>query len=172
MRIVSADSHMMEPADLWQERLDNKYKDRAPRVIEGYQGQKGHFFIVEGIRPFPVAGGFAAGSKPEDLPKVWEKGYEGCRPSGWDPVERLKDQDIDGVEAEVLYTTLGMSLFGLDDAEFQQACFGAYNDWVSEFCRHDPKRLFGIALISLEDVQAGAKELERCAQKGMRGVTA
>jgi predicted TIM-barrel fold metal-dependent hydrolase len=169
MRIVSADSHMMEPADLWQERLDNKYKDRAPRVIEGYEGKKGYFFKVEGIRPFPVAGGFAAGNKPEDLPKAWEKGYEGCRPSGWDPAERLKDQDIDGVEAEILYTTLGMSLYGLDDAGFQQACFRTYNNWLSEFCSYDPKRLFGIALISLEDVEAGAKELERCAKQGMRG---
>jgi len=169
MRVISADSHMMEPPDLWRERLDNKYKDRAPQVIQGYEGKKGYFFVVEGIKPFPVAGGFAAGNKPEDLPKAWEKGYEGARPSGWDPVERLKDQDIDGVEAEVLYTTLGMSLFGLDDAGFQQACFGAYNDWVAEFCSHNPKRLFGIALISLEDIQAGAKELERCAKKGMRG---
>lgn len=169
MRVISADSHMMEPPDLWKERLDNKYRDRAPRVIEGYEGKKGYFFVVEGVKPFPVAGGFAAGNKPEDLPKAWEKGYEGARPSGWDPVERLKDQDIDGVEAEVLYTTLGMSLFGLDDAGFQQACFGAYNNWVAEFCRHNPKRLFGIALISLEDVEAGTKELERCANLGMRG---
>jgi predicted TIM-barrel fold metal-dependent hydrolase len=169
MRVISADSHMMEPPDLWRERLDNKYRDRAPKVIQGYEGKKGYFFVVEGIRPFPVAGGFAAGNKPEDLPKAWEKGYEGARPSGWDPVERIKDQDIDGVEAEVLYTTLGMSLFGLDDAGFQQACFASYNDWVAEFCSHNPKRLFGIALISLEDIQAGIKELERCAKKGMRG---
>src|SRR5262245_10095336 len=169
MRVISADSHMMEPPDLWQDRLNNQYKDRAPRVIQGYEGKKGYFFVVEGIRPFPVAGGFAAGNKPEDLPKAWEKGYEGCRPSGWDPAERLKDQDIDGVEAEVLYTTLGMSLFGLDDAEFQQACFGAYNDWVAEFCSHDPKRLFGIALISLEDIQSGAKEEESRAQRGRGG---
>jgi len=91
-------------------------------------------------------------------------------PAEWlGPGRRLKDQDVDGVEGEVLYTTLGMSLFGLDDPEFQQACFATYNDWVAEFCSHNPKRLFGIALISLEDVQAGAKELERCAQKGLRG---
>ncbi len=170
MRVISADSHMMEPPDLWRERLDKKYRDRAPQVIQGYEGKKGYFFVVDGIRPFPVAGGFAAGNRPEDLPKAWEKGYEGARPSGWDPAERIKDQDIDGVEAEVLYTTLGMSLFGLDDAGFQQACFGSYNDWVAEFCSHNPKRLFGIALISLEDVQAGVKELERCAKMGMRGV--
>jgi len=78
MRVISADSHMMEPPDLWQERLDKKYKDRAPKVIQGHEGKKGYFFVVEGIRPFPVAGGFAAGNKPEDLPKAWEKGYEGA----------------------------------------------------------------------------------------------
>ena len=78
------------------------------------------------MRPFPVAGGFAAGNKPEDLPKAWEKGYEGARPSGWGPGRADQGtQEIDGVEAEVLYTTLGMSLFGLDDAEFQQACFSS-----------------------------------------------
>src|SRR5216684_32199 len=169
MRVISADSHMMEPPDLWQERLDNKYKDRAPRVIQGYEGKKGYFFVVEGIKPFPVAGGFAAGNKPEDLPKAWEKGYEGARPSGWDPVERIKDQDIDGVHAEVLYTTLGMTLFGLHDADMQRACFKAYNDWLAEFCSHDPNRLIGAALISLEDLGEGVKELERARRIGLKG---
>src|SRR5947208_5040097 len=169
MRVISADSHMMEPADLWLERLDNKYKDRAPRGIQGYGGKKGYFFVVEGIRPFPVAGGFAAGNKPEDLPKAWEKGYEAARPSGWDPVERIKDQEIDGVEAEVLYTTLGMPLFGLEDGDLQRACFRAYNDWVAEFCSHDPKRLYAIGLISLDDIDLGVKELERIHKQGLRG---
>lgn len=84
-------------------------------------------------------------------------------------MERLKDQDIDGVEAEVLYTTLGMSLFGLADAELQQACFKVYNDWLAEFCSHNRRRLHGIALISLADIDAGTKELERCARAGLKG---
>ncbi len=82
-------------------------------------------------------------------------GYEAVRPSGWDPVERLKDQDIDGVEAEVLYTSLGMPLFGLKDPELQRACFRIYNDWLAEFCSHNPKRLLGVPLISLDDVGPG-----------------
>ena len=85
------------------------------------------------------------------------------------PGERLKDQDIDGVAAEVLYTTLGMALFGLADGELQQACFRVYNDWLAEFCSHDRRRLHGIALIALDDVDAGKKELERCAAAGLKG---
>ena len=165
-RVISADSHAMEPADLWTSRLDANLRDKAPRVVET---SKGHLFSAPGVRPFPVAGGFGIGKSGDDLKQHLKKGYEAARPSGWDPAERLKDQDVDGVSAEVIYTTLGMSLFGLDDAELQQACFRAYNDWVNDFASHNRKRLYPIALISLEDPKAGARELERCAKLGLRG---
>ena len=165
-RVISADSHAMEPADLWTSRLDEKFRDKAPRVVET---SKGHLFSAPGVRPFPVAGGFGIGKSGDDLKQHLKKGYEAARPSGWDPAERLKDQDVDGVSAEVIYTTLGMSLFGLDDAELQQACFRAYNDWVNEYASYNRKRLYPIALISLEDPAAGARELERCAKLGLRG---
>src|ERR671938_425776 len=113
LRVVSADSHVMEPADLWSARLDKKFRDRSPRVAQNPK-KPGYIFVAEGIDPFPVAGGFGAGRSGEELKEHLSKGYEAARPSGWDPVERIKDQDIDGVEAEVLYTTLGMPLFGLN----------------------------------------------------------
>jgi len=165
-RVISADSHAMEPADLWTSRLDEKFREQAPRVVET---SRGHLFSAPGVRPFPVAGGFGIGKSGDDLKQHLKKGYEAARPSGWDPAERLKDQDVDGVSAEVIYTTLGMSLFGLDDSALQQACFRAYNDWVNEYASHNRKRLYPIALISLEDPKAGAAELERCAKLGLRG---
>src|SRR6266851_201459 len=171
--VISADSHMMEPANLWVERLDAKYKDDAPRVVKS--DNKGDFlFVAPGIPSFPVAGGFAAGRSGQELKDFLseagqDKGYEAARPSGWDPAERLKDQDIDGVHAEVLYTTLGMPLFGLHDTDLQRACFRAYNDWVAEFASHSPKRLHAIALVSLEDIGEGVKELRRAAKIGLKG---
>ena len=144
LRVISADSLMMEPADLWQQRLDNKYRDQAPKVVENPKNP-GYIFVADGIEPFPVAGGFGAGRSGEELKDHMSKGYEAARPSGWDPVERIKDQEIDGVEAEVLYTTLGMPLCGLGNADLQRACFRTYNDWVAEFCSHNPKRLYGIS---------------------------
>jgi predicted TIM-barrel fold metal-dependent hydrolase len=167
MRVISADSHAMEPADLWTSRLDAKLRDRAPRVVTTEKG--GHLFSAPGIRPFPVAGGFGIGKSGQELKEHMKKGYEAARPSGWDPAERLKDQDVDGVSAEVIYTTLGMPLFALDDVELQQACFHAYNDWVNEFASYNRKRLYPIALISLEDIGEGIRELERSAKLGLRG---
>src|SRR5687767_1780159 len=147
LRVVSADSHVMEPADLWSARLDKKFRDRSPHVAQNPK-KPGYIFVAEGIDPFPVAGGFGAGRSGEELKDHLSKGYEAARPSGWDPIERIKDQEIDGVEAEVLYTTLGMPLFGLQDPDLQRACFRVYNDWVAEYCSYNPKRLYGIGLVS------------------------
>ena len=168
LRLISADSHVMEPANFWVERLDHKFKDRAPRVVPRPDGA-GFVMVAPDIAPFPVAAVFATGLSGEALKEHMKKGYEAARPGGWDPSERLKDQDIDGVEAEVLYTSLGLPLFGLRDGALQCACFRVYNDWLVEFCSYNPKRLIGNALISLADIEEGIKELERCAKQGLRG---
>jgi hypothetical protein len=156
--IISADSHMTEPPDLWVERIDKPFRDRAPRVVREHQGKSGHWFVCEGLEPRSVAGTFAAGKTPEELAAFQKVGYEAARPGGWDPAERLKDMAIDGVAAEVLYTTLGFRLFGLTDGPFQVAIFRSYNDWLAEFCRYDPRKFAGLALIS---PWRSTKEFER-----------
>lgn len=76
---------------------------------------------------------------------------------------------LDGVTAEVLYTTLGFRQFWLGDAALQRACFRVYNDWLAEYCAYAPKQLAGLALISLYDIEAAVQELHRCAKLGLRG---
>ena len=98
-RVISADSHMLEPADLWVDRVDKKFKDTAPRVVKT-EGKMGVCLTAPGIRPFPVSGLSSAGRSGEALKSFFGSGYESIRPSGWDPVERIKDQEIDGVEAD------------------------------------------------------------------------
>jgi predicted TIM-barrel fold metal-dependent hydrolase len=167
MRVISADSHVIEPGDLWTQRLGDAFADRAPRVGL-HQIGPGYWLIAPGINPFPLGPNIATGMSGTELSDHLESGYEGARPSGWDPVERIKDQDVDGVEAEVLYTTLGMPLFALPDVELQRACFAVYNDWLAEFCSYSPRRLIGSALIALHDVKDAVAELERCRKKGLR----
>jgi len=167
--IISADSHFVEPPEMWAERLDKKFRDKAPHTVKGLDGRKGEFFVCENINPIPVAGFFGAGVPTEELAEHTKKGFEAAPASVWDPAARIKDQERDGLEAEVIYTSMGMPLYGLNDVELRDACFRTYNDWSVEYCSHDPKRLLPLGLISLEDIQAGTKELERIAQKGMRG---
>lgn len=172
-RVVSADSHMTEPGDLWVERLDRKYRDQAPHVVveKEKSGGSRHYFIGKGFHPLSVAGGFAAGKRGEALREHMKHGYEAARPSGWDPAERLKDQDLDGVVAEVLYSTLGIALLAMTDVELQMACLRVYNDWLAEFCSYRPARLAGIAMYSLNALP-DVSEIERCAKRGLKGILA
>ena len=167
--IVSADSHVMEPGDLWQRRLDRKYRDNGPRVSLTDAGVL--LFSAPGVRPFPVAMGFGMGLNGQELYEHVSKAksYDSAPAGGWDPIARLKDQDVDGVTAEVMYTTLGMPLFGMDDLELQMACFRVYNDFVSEYCSAAPQRLYGVCLVPLSDIGEAVKELQRCAKAGFRG---
>jgi predicted TIM-barrel fold metal-dependent hydrolase len=155
-RIIDSDAHMSEPFEMWAQRIDPKFRDRAPRLVRDYNGKKGSFFVFE------------------DFVTRFSSDREGAsqdmkRPGGWDPAERLKDMESEGVDAAVLYTTYGFTLFACQDPELQQACFGVYNDWLAEFCSYSPKRLAGIAMISLYDVEKGLRELERARKLGLRG---
>ncbi|HEY2104358.1 MAG TPA: amidohydrolase family protein [Candidatus Binataceae bacterium] len=167
--IVSADSHVMEPGDLWEKRLDRKYREHSPKV--GLTDSGVLLFSAPGVRSFPVAMGFGMGLNGqrlyEHMAKV--KDLKAAPAGGWDPMARLKDQDVDGVTAEIMYTTLGMPLFGMNDLELQAACFSVYNDFVGEYCSAAPRRLYGICLVPLTDIPAAVKELERCAKLGFRG---
>ena len=169
LRLISADSHMCEPPNLWVDRIDKQYRDRAPRTVKGLNDKEGEFFVCENLSPIPIAGAFGAGINAEDLPGHNKKGFEAAPASVWDPAARLKEQDADGVVAEVLYTTFGMMLYGLNDAALRAACFKAYNDFVAEYTSYNPQRLVGVGLITLEDIPAGVAELKRCADKGLRG---
>jgi predicted TIM-barrel fold metal-dependent hydrolase len=170
-KIFSADSHVSEPGDLWLRRIDEQYRFRAPRLESRERnGRLEDFFCYEGFAPHPVSIGLGAAARGDAAAfRVAGKGYGDALPGGWDPVERLNDQDIDGVEGEVLYTTLGFRLFWLEDAGLQRACFRVYNDWLAEFCSHDPRRLVGLALISLYDIEAARVELRRASDQGHRG---
>ena len=165
--IISADSHMCEPPNLWVERIDRRFRDRAPRVLKDPDGKKGSFFVCENLPPLNISGAFAAGKTFDKT--FLEAGLDNALPGGWDPAARLKDMELDGVEAEVLYTTCGFMLFGMEDAALQEACFRAYNDWLAEFCSYAPQQFAGLGLISLFDVERGRQELERCKKLGLRG---
>jgi predicted TIM-barrel fold metal-dependent hydrolase len=170
-KIISADSHFVEPPSMWSERLERKFRDRAPHTErKTVNGRDGEYFVCENITPIPVAGFFGSGKSAEELPEHSKRGFDAAPKSVWDPAERLKEQDRDGVSAEALYTSMGMLLFGLNDGELRSACFHAFNDYAAEYCSYNPNRLLGLGTVELEDIPAGVAELQRCAKLGLRGV--
>jgi predicted TIM-barrel fold metal-dependent hydrolase len=98
--------------------------------------------------------------------------FTDVRPGAWNPQPRLADQDLDHLRAEVIYPGIGLGFFCFSDVEYQQACFQAYNDWLSEFCAAAPNRLLGAGLLPIKGpVEWAIAEAERVARKGLRTVS-
>ena len=87
-----------------------------------------------------------------------------------DPMTRLTDMLTDGVVAEVLYPSLGLKLFSLEDAALQEACCRLYNQWLVEYCSPDPSRLLGVGLIPTYDIPRALEEVEFCRRGRFRGL--
>ena len=166
--IVSSDSHVIEVPDLWEKGMSAAFRPRAPKAFFDEKRDAWMFGSPE-VQIQAVGGLFMAGQQPENLEKFRKAGFAVARPGGWDPFERQADMVTDGVAAEVLYPSLGLGLFCVEDAALQEELFRAYNDWIIDYCQKVPDRLYSIALISMYNVDHAIAEMERCAKQGIVG---
>jgi uncharacterized protein len=167
---ISADSHVVEPADLWLTRMDKRFRDRAPHIESR---EKGDFFVVDGVYSLTVdlLGPMINDKEKGAITQGAGRRLEEARPGGFNAKARIADQRQDHVEAEVIYPGLCLTLFGIPDAEYQRECIRVYNDWLAEFCADAPKRLLGAGMVPLRGpIEWAIAEAERCAKLGLRGL--
>jgi len=165
---ISADSHVTEPGDCYVDRIDPKFRDRAPRATT--DSTMGAVMDIDRGRARIPYGMIAAAGRPaESINPFIYVGWDELHPGGWDPSARLTEQDRDGVTAEVLYPSVGMLLCNHPDGDYKKACFDAYNLWIAEFQEHEPTRLIGQGQTTLRSVEEGVDDLERIAALGLRG---
>jgi predicted TIM-barrel fold metal-dependent hydrolase len=166
--IISSDSHVFEPPDLWITRIDAAFRDRAPRLQR--VGEVDHLVVEAGQTIAGIGLISNAGARFEAPETISDHGrFEDVHSGGYDPDQHLKDMRLDGIAGEVLYPSQGLFYFKVADSQLMSAIFRTYNDWLAEFCRTAPERLKGIAMINLDDVREGIQELERCARMGLVG---
>ena len=85
------------------------------------------------------------------------------REGGWVSTKRLEDMDADGIDVAVLYPT---NLLGvIDDVELFAVSCRAYNDWMHDYCSVDSKRLIGVGVVPLQDLDLARQEARRCVQE-------
>ncbi|OLC72710.1 MAG: hypothetical protein AUH87_01045 [Deltaproteobacteria bacterium 13_1_40CM_4_54_4] len=166
--IISADSHVIEVPDLWEKGMPESLKERAPKVYFDEKKDAWLFGSAEVI-PQAVGGLFMAGQRPDNLENFSRAGFFVVRSGGWNLIVRMVDMETDGVSAKVLYPSLGLGLFCVEDAALQEALFRTYNDWLIDYCQKVPDRLYGIALVSMYDIDHAIAETERCKKEGMVG---
>jgi len=171
LKAISADSHITEPPNCYVDFIERRYKDTAPRMVpDPRAGETGEVFVVEGFAE-PLALGLvaAAGKDPKTL-KIGGSHFSDLHRGGWDPKARLADQDRDGILAEMIYPTIGMTLCSHPDADYKQACMWAYNRWLAEYVGGAPERLYGLGMTAVRSVAEAIADLTMFKEMGFKGV--
>ena len=169
--LISADSHVVEPGDLWTSRLPVRLRDRAPRAVQDPDNHHWYLVDTDGVRGVDLTLSRTAGLTVAEVDATLaaDPGAPVGALGGSDAVERLRDLWRDETVADVLYPTAGLSILQGEDEELQEACCRAYNDWLIELCGVDPARLLGLAMIATNEMDAAVAELERTRAAGLRG---
>jgi len=166
--IISADSHITEAPNTYRDYIDARWRDRAPRIE--YLDKIGDAFLIDGFDR-PVALGLVAGAgKPAEELRISGVRFEELHRGGWDPDARMDDQRRDGVDAEIIYPTVGMVLCNHPNFDYKKACFDAYNRWIAEYCGRHPERLLGCGQTAMRTPEEGIADLRAIQALGLRGV--
>ena len=173
--VISADSHVdliWLPPDLFTNNASAAFKDRMPYVTDGPRGKE---WVTKNGSTFGLMNGMGSGGRqyiPGQIHRsdrmaaegIYDDGKKGIRRMT-DPELRLKDQDRDGVQAEVLYGILGATS-RLNDDEAAGEMLRIYNEWLADFCVTHPDRFAGLACVPNHDAEAAIGEIERVARAG------
>ena len=169
-KIISSDSHVVEPPGLWLERMDcKKWGNRIPRVEAGQPFDQS---IVDGHEFGTIGTSSSAGlryTKPDDI--TLDGSFKDVPPGGYNPHAHVKDLAYDAVDQDLLYASVATTMYGIQDQDFVQDLFEVYNSWLSDFCSEYPDTLNGIGLVLIDDqIEKGIHQMERASELGLKGV--
>ncbi len=170
--VFDADSHIAEPAAIWEKYLDPEFRTLGKHALWRQEGRLGAYLKVNGQV-------FRDRSNP-NLPRhaLWRPGMDwdaigdldphtphAMTEGASDPAARLADMDAMGVDQALLYPHwFAEGFFLVDDPHVAYALARAYNDWIADFCKAAPRRLFAAAILPLQDMDFAIEELARVAK--------
>jgi predicted TIM-barrel fold metal-dependent hydrolase len=171
-KVLDSDMHCMEPADLWERYIDDVYKPFAPRGLQEYIAD---LRLVINGKTMPRHSSLR--SRPrngaEDPFQKRRERFKAAAERGWDGISQLEAMDTEGIDVAVVYPSRGLFAQAIDDVDpaFAAAIARAYNDWLHDYCKPDPKRLLGAGMISPHDVRDAVEEARRAVEEcGFRAI--
>jgi len=171
-QVISADGHLEIPAEPWLRHVPEKYLDRAPRLLRLREG--GEAWLIEGQPLIANGPNIAGGNPPREGRKISYWNPDGTPAAGTgDARQRLREQDSDGIDAEVLFPPIFVTtaIQSIADKDVYRAVIRAYNTFLAgDFCPVAPDRLIGCGVIPVTGIDDALAELRFCAQAGLRAI--
>ena len=161
--VISADSHIQEPPELYEQWLSKKYRHRTPHTTTDSEGAV--YRVIDGKRPRRID---IAESRvtEDDQTREFRSDPSGGRDIG----KRLLDQERDNICAEVIYPNQSLFLYNSPDAGYQLALAKAYNTWLWELVASNKERFAPVAIIPVADLDGAVAEAHRVAKLGYRSI--
>ncbi len=171
-KIIDADRHVLEPSDLFAKYLPEKFRSRVE-----IKGPNQSYRRVDG-ELISDADRLRDATKQEDFgftfgaSKKWRETFADALAAKFDTASNVRDMDKEGVDIGVLFPTVGLYIMWRDnlDPELSAAICRAYNTWMSDYCSASGKRLYGVALIPLQDPVRAVEELQHAKKLGLVGI--
>ncbi len=161
-KVIDADGHVVEPKAVWTEYIEPEFRDRVIKIRRNREGLDELWIGGENrSRPsLPVAAAMIPGGFG-DLENARRLTWDDVPAGGGNPHERIKVMDAEDIDAAVLYPSLWLLYGDLDDPKLAAAACRAYDNWMADFCRPYPDRLFAVAPMPLQDVDEAVREMRR-----------
>jgi len=173
-KIISADGHTIEPPYMWERYLPKRFHSQMPRIVKDPQGGDA-WEIVPGqpVAPIGLVTNRGEWGRRYEDNSWFGTTYESMRQGAFDGKARLEEQEIDGVDAEVLFPSQRtMAAFmAQPDEDYHLAGVDAYNQWMWEdFSAADHKRLIGLYQIPAVDIESSVARVLEAKKLGARGL--
>ena len=163
MKVISADSHIQEPTELYERWIPEPLRKYGPQIEVREDGSR--YRVMHGRRPRRLD--IAEARETED---DQNREFRADPTGGRDVARRLEDQARDGIVAEVLYPNSGLALFNSPIPEYQLAVAHSYNDWLSDLFIAHRNRFVPVGMVPIIDIDRGVAEAERLAKLGYRAI--
>ena len=163
-KVMDSDMHVMEPPDLWLKYLDPRYRDRAPRATQEYfmdlRLEHDGKVVSRSQEAFADDGDMYTELSVRYGRLEEFKAFEA---RGWGPDTQVEALDVEGIDVAVLFPSMGLFAHAkeYDDNDLAAAISRAYNDWMADFCRADPSRMYGAGSLPAQNVDAAVHEVRR-----------
>ncbi len=152
--VFSADSHIMEPASIFLDGLPASLKRHA------IHARKEGEYLITGTED-KVIYRLRVGQHREKA--LGDNERKGIR----EIPGRLDDMELEGIDAEICFPSLGLWLYCLDDPEAEAASARLYNDWNHEFLSGHANRFVRCGMLPVLDFSNTLAELRYLADKGI-----
>lgn len=171
LQVIDADSHVVEMPEVWDKYVEQPFWGQRPRMLK-LGDESDWFALIDGMFAPPhhaFKGRFPFGGASQALRHAGRGEGDPNPPLRLDvgltdPQARLKDMDIEGRDIDVLYPSMMLACNNpwFQNPPYISAFCRAYNNWLAHFCTVSPKRLKGVAVVTLLDMEEAIKEVTRC----------